>query len=78
MLAFSRPFSLERYDPQEWITSKDDLHWLIDTLDASPHTPLAPPEVLARRRRSDKIELLAQEVVEWEDPGKKKKRRLLP
>jgi hypothetical protein len=78
MLTFSRPFSLERYDPEEWITSEDDLHWLIDTLDASPHTLLAPPQVLAKRRRSDKIELLAQEVVEWEDPGKKKKRCLLP
>jgi hypothetical protein len=71
MLTFSRPFSLERYAPDEWVTTDDDLHWLVDTLDASPHTPLAPPHVLAKRRRSDPIELRAQDVVDWEDPNKK-------
>jgi hypothetical protein len=73
MLTFSRAFSLDRFEPEDWVTSEDDLHWLVDTLDDSPHVPLAPPHGMAARRRSDKIELRAQEVVEWPDPRKKKK-----
>jgi hypothetical protein len=75
MLAFSRPFSLDRYAPEKWIATEDDLHWLADALDESPHVPLAPPRVLRARRRSAKIELIAQEHVEWKDPRKKKSKR---
>jgi hypothetical protein len=75
MLAFSRPFSPTRYPPEKWITTEDDLHWLADALDDSPHIPVAPPRVLRARRRSAKIELIAQEHVEWKDPRKKKAKR---
>jgi hypothetical protein len=78
MLTFSRPFSLERFDREDWVTSEDDLHWLVDMLDDSPHMPLAPGHVMAARRRSDKVELRAQELVEWPDPRKKKKRKSVP
>jgi len=78
MLTFSRPFSLDRFAPEDWVTTEDDLHWLMDALDDSPHTPLAPARVLAKRRRSDPIELRAQEVVEWEDPRKKKRKAFPP
>jgi len=78
MLAFSRPFSLDRYAPKEWVTTTDDLHWLVDALDESPHIPLAPPRSLRARRRSAKIELIAQEHVEWPDPRKKKARENSP
>ncbi len=76
MLTFSRPFSLDRFDPEDWVTSEGDLHWLTDTLDDSPHVPLAPRHVMAARRRSDKIELRAQEVVEWERPKKKQRKSI--
>jgi hypothetical protein len=75
MLAFSRPFSLDRFALDDWVTTEDDLHWLVDTLDASPHIPLAPPHVLKRRRRSAKVELDAQTHVEWTKPRKKKSKR---
>jgi hypothetical protein len=75
MLAFSRPFSLARFPLEKWLTSEDDLHWLLEVLDDSPHTPVAPPHVLAKRRRSDPIELRAQEVVEWKRPRKNRKRQ---
>ena len=75
MLAFSRPFSLDRYPPEKWVTTEEDLHWLVDALDDSPHVPVAPPRVLRARRRSAKIELIAQEHVEWTKPRKKRKRR---
>ncbi len=75
MLAFSRPFSLDRFAPEDWLTADEDLHWLVEILDDSPHTRVAPPHVLAKRRRSDPIELRAQEVVEWKRPRKNRKRQ---
>jgi len=70
MLTFSRPFSLARFAPERWVTASEDLHWLMDKLDDSPHVPVAPLDVLRRRRRSSKVELLSQEVVQWPDPRK--------
>jgi len=75
MLAFSRPFSLARFAPKRWVIADDDLHWLMDALDASPHVPVAPPRAMRQRLRSSKVELLAQEVLEWPDPRKRKVKR---
>ena len=72
MLAFSKPFSLARFSPRRWVIAPDDLHWLMDELDASPHIPVAPKHAMRKRRRSSKVELLAQDVVEWVDPRKRK------
>jgi hypothetical protein len=72
MLAFSRPFSLARFAPKRWVIAPEDLHWLMEALDDSPHVPVAPAHALRNRRRSSKIELLAQEVVEWRRPRKRK------
>jgi hypothetical protein len=72
MLEFSRPFSLKRFAPERWLIADDELHWLMDKLDDAPHEPVAPPAALRARRRSSKIELTAQEVVEWKRPRKRK------
>src|SRR6476659_896551 len=72
MLSFSKPFSLARYAPRRWVIAADDLDWLLLDLDLSPHQPVAPRHVMHRRRRSSKVELLSQEVVEWPDPRKAK------
>lgn len=83
MLTFSRPFSLARFAPKRWVIAGDELHWLMDALDNSPHVPVAPLKAMRARRRSSKVELLAQLVLEWPDPrkrkvkpGRKKRRRL--
>jgi hypothetical protein len=65
MLAFSKPFSLARFAPKRWVIAPEDLHWLMDELDASPHVPLAPKHALQQRRRSTRVELKSQDVVEW-------------
>ncbi len=70
MLAYSRPFSLTCYAPKRWVIALEDLDWLLLDLDLSPHTPIAPPHALRKRRRSSKVELLSQEVLEWPDPRK--------
>jgi hypothetical protein len=73
MLEFSKPFALTRFAPERWVIADEELHWLMDELDDSPHVPVAPPQALRARRRSSKIELLAQEVVEWKRPAKRSK-----
>jgi hypothetical protein len=81
LLAYSKPFSLARYAPKRWVIAGEDLHWLMDELDASPHVPVAPKRALQSRRRSSPVELRAQEVVEWPDPRKprpKRKRKSRP
>jgi hypothetical protein len=70
MLAYSKPFSLRRYAPKTWVTAPDDLDWLLVDLDTSPHWPVAPKAAMRKRRRSSKVELLAQDVLEWPDPRK--------
>jgi hypothetical protein len=75
MLAFSKPFSLARYAPKRWVVAPEDLDWLLLDLDLSPHLPVAPRRVMHRRRRSSKVELLSQEVVEWPDPHKAKAKK---
>ena len=71
MLEFSRPFSLTRFAPKRWVIAEEELHWLMDRLDDSPHIPVAPARALRARRRSSSIELKAQEVVEWKRPRKR-------
>ncbi len=68
MLDFSRPFNVARYAPARWVTAPEDLHWLMEALDDSPHEPLAPEHALRRRRRSSRVELRSQDVTEWPVP----------
>ncbi len=75
MLTYSKPFSLMRYRPQRWVIAEEDFDWLLVDLDSSPHLPVAPKTALRKRRRASKVEMLAQEVLEWPDPRKKKAKR---
>ena len=75
MLAFSRPFSLTRYAPRRWLIADDDLDWLLEDLDESPHVPVAPRHALRKRRRSSRVELTSQNLTEWPVP---RRRRIKP
>ena len=75
MLSFSKPYSLARFAPKSWVIAPDDLDWLLVDLDTSPHVPIAPRHALRKRRRSSRVELLSQDVVEWPDPRKQKRKR---
>lgn len=75
MLSYSRPFSLKRYTPKDWVIAPEDLDSLLVDLDTSPHLPLAPPQVLRKRRRASRVEMLSQDVLEWPDPRKKKRKK---
>ena len=69
MLAYSKPFSLMRYAPKRWVTAEDDLDWMMDALDQSPHEPVAPPHALKRRRPSTRVELKSQDLTEHPVPA---------
>jgi hypothetical protein len=66
--AYSKPFSLARYAPARWLTATDDLYWLMEDIDDSPHLPLAPKSVLRRMRRMTRVELKSQDITEWPVP----------
>jgi hypothetical protein len=68
MLAYSRPFSLTHYAPRRWVIAEEDLDWLMDALDDSPHEPVAPPHALKRRRKSTRVELKSQDLTEHPVP----------
>jgi hypothetical protein len=72
MLAFSRPFNLARYAPARWVTAPEDLDWLMEALDDSPHLPLAPKHALRQRLRSSRVELKSQDVTEWPVPRQRR------
>src|ERR1041385_289520 len=69
MLAYSKPFSVMRYVPKRWVIAEDDLDWLMDALDESPHVPVAPAHALKRRRRSTRVELKSQDITEHPVPA---------
>jgi hypothetical protein len=74
MLSFSKPFSLARYAPRSWVVAPEDLDWLLVELDTSPHLPIAPRHALRKRRRTSRVELLSQDVVEWPVPRKPRRK----
>jgi len=63
--AYSKPFNLKKYKPEEWVTAKGNLDWLAEELDSSPHFPVAPASVLKNLRRADFIEMRAAKLEEW-------------
>lgn len=75
MLAYSKPFSLARYAPARWLIGTDDLFWLMQDLDDSPHSPIAPQYALRRRRRMTRVELKSQDVTEWPVPRSRRVKR---
>ena len=72
MVAYSKPFSLSRYAPGRWLIAPDDLDWLMEAIDNSPHLPLAPKHALRRRRRMTRVELKSQDVTEWPVPRERR------
>jgi hypothetical protein len=74
LIAYSRPFRVTRYAPPRWVTSEDNLDWLILALDDSPHIALAPAASLNRRRRACEFERRVTDQPEWLDPRKRRRK----
>jgi hypothetical protein len=52
--AYSRPLSLKRFDPINWMTAEEDLWPVIDWLTVARHTALLPQRVANRLPRVDR------------------------
>ena len=65
---YSAPFDLSRYVPEKWITAPDELHFLIEKLDRSPHFPIAPKKILRNLRKVSPIERRMLKLVEEKYP----------
>lgn len=76
LISFSRPFALTRYAPARWVAAEEELDWLMETLDDSPHELLAPSSALRRRRRANAFERdVVEEALEYPDPRKRTRRK---
>lgn len=62
--SYSKPFNLKRYKT-DWVTSPDNLWYIAEDLDNSPHFPIAPQKNLKLLRPADKVELQAGKITEW-------------
>ena len=69
--AYSAPFDLSRYAPEEWVTAEHDLHDIAGELDWSRHFPIASKKVLRTARPAAKIERKAIGFTEWDKRGRR-------
>ncbi len=69
---YSRPIDLSIYEPHEWVTAPEDLHWLVEKTDSCRHYPIAPKENLRKLRKTDTIERSILDLTEWHENGRRK------
>jgi hypothetical protein len=60
----SLPFSIKRFG-KDWITSSDNLWYIAEALDDSPHARIVPRGYERSLRPADKLERKAGEIIEW-------------
>jgi hypothetical protein len=68
--AYSKPYDMSRYAPEKWVTVREDLNWLPEAIDKSPHYPILPSKNF-RLRPVAKIEILNMKQTEWNKFGKR-------
>lgn len=67
--SYSRPLNLRRFLGRGWMTAEDDLWYLSDALDVSPHEAIAAPGAMRGLRRADPVEIAAGKLTEWRKSG---------
>jgi hypothetical protein len=70
----SKPFSLSRFSPDRWVTAEDDLFWLVEAVDDSPHEKLFPDAQAKFLRKAHYVEVDGVALTEWAENGTKKER----
>ena len=56
MIAYSAPFNLGQFKPEQWVTSDND-EWVAEVLDSSKHYPTYPTRARKNLRKADLIEI---------------------
>jgi hypothetical protein len=70
--SFSKPFDLSRYKPERWVTADEELYWLVEALDDSPHVAIASAKQLRTLKKATRFEISTMASVEWKKPNKPK------
>jgi len=65
LYAYSAPFDLSKYKPEQWVTAEASLDWLAEALDDSKHFPIASPKILKQARRASMLEREASKLQRW-------------
>ncbi|MBS4050093.1 MAG: hypothetical protein KGZ69_02690 [Methylomonas sp.] len=68
MIAYSRPFDLSRFAPEQWITTTEELDWLMEKIAQSGYYEIVPPNT--KVRKASEVELEALKCVQWSKPSK--------
>ncbi len=68
--SYSRPLNLKRFDKLEWMTTKEEIDYIPETLDEIKHYPIMNRKQIKNLRRADKIELKVDKILEHK-PKKK-------
>ncbi len=63
--AYSAPFDLSKIAPEKWVTSEEDLDYLVTRLDKSRHFPIVPKKNSRLVRKVTKFEIKTLEKSEW-------------
>lgn len=70
----SKPFDLSRYAPERWVSPEEDLFWLVETLDESPHDSLIPKGSARMLRKASPVEVDGVSLTEWSKTGERRPR----
>ncbi len=72
--SYSRPFDLRKFLKRGWLTDEEDLFYLVEALDNSPHEHILSKKAVGELRRADSVEIAAGKITEWARSGKKAKK----
>lgn len=64
--SFSKPMDLRKFLKRGWLTSEEKLDYLVEALDASPHSEILTPVMVRNLRKADKVEIKAGKIIEWD------------
>ncbi len=65
---FSKPYSLSRFNSKNWVTSREDLWYIVRALDASPHESILMKNQIKNLRRADPVEIKIGKITQWVGP----------
>jgi hypothetical protein len=68
--AYSMPYDMSKFPIEKWVTTREDLNWLPEVIDKSPHFPILPSKNF-RLRPVAKIEIANMKHTEWDKRGQK-------
>lgn len=62
----TKPFNLKTLGTN-WVTTEDDMYYLVELIDEAPHSLLFPKKNLRYIRKADPMELRAGTIIEWKE-----------